>query len=547
MDLESLQAIALAVAQERSIESVLKVIVGGLIQQSQIALARIWLIDKGDICSTCPMRTECPDQSHCLHLVASAGIPTDPTSEDWSRLDGAFRRFPLDVRKIGRIGATGEAMLLRDISDDAGWIARPDWFQREGILSFAGQPLVFRGEILGVLAIFSRLRLDEREFAWLRSFADHAAVAIANSRAFTQIYNLRKQLELENAYLREEVDERSKFSDIVGNSLAQQNILKQVTLVAPTEANVLITGESGTGKELVARAIHEQSLRRGRPMIKVNCASIPRELFESEFFGHVKGAFTGAVRDRTGRFQLADSGTLFLDEVGEIPLDLQSKLLRVLQEGQFERVGEEKTRSINVRIIAATNRNLAHDIETGHFRQDLYYRLSVFPIEVPPLRERTEDIPFLVEHYLRRSAVRKMVKDRVVAEADMQRLQNYDWPGNVRELQNVLERALIISQNGPFILGKVLGDPIHARSSRRENIPPYLKASEHAESDITDREIISAHEWEKMEKQNIILALRRTKGRISGPHGAAKILGIKPTTLASRIKALGIKKMNNLN
>ena len=346
MNLESLQAIALAVAQEHSVESVLNVVVDGLIQQSQIALARIWLIDKGDICTICPMRSECPDQLRCLHLVASAGTPTDPTSENWSRLDGAFRRFPLNVRKIGRIGATGEAMLLRDISDDVGWIARPDWFKREGILSFAGQPLIFRGEILGVLAIFSRVQLDEREFVWLRSFADHAAVAIANSRAFTEISRLREQLEMENAYLREEVNEQSDFGDIIGKSLTLKNILEQVSLVAPTEANVLILGESGTGKELIARAIHERSLRRNRPIIKVNCASIPRELFESEFFGHVKGAFTGAIRDRIGRFQLADGGTLFLDEVGDIPPDLQSKLLRVLQEGQFERVGEENTRGL---------------------------------------------------------------------------------------------------------------------------------------------------------------------------------------------------------
>ena len=380
MELESLQAVALAIAQERSVENVLQQIVDGLVAQPGIALARLWLKGAGDICVKCPMRLECPNQTECLHLRASAGQPTKAGVEDWSRLNGDFRRFPLGIRKIGKIGATGEPLLLADLQRESGqsgqseWIARPKWAESEGLQSFAGQPLIFRGEVLGVLAVFSRQSLELHEFAWLRMFADHAAVALANSRAFTEIEQLREQLELENDYLREEAKQERQFGDIVGQSAALRQALEQIKLVAPSEANVLVLGESGTGKELVARAIHEYSQRASHPLVKVNCASIPHELFESEFFGHVRGAFTGAVRDRVGRFQLADGGTLFLDEIGEIPLNLQSKLLRVLQEGTFERVGEEKTRRVNVRLVAATNRDLRREVEEGRFRQDLFFR-----------------------------------------------------------------------------------------------------------------------------------------------------------------------------
>ena len=339
MNPEALQAVALAVAAETSVDRVLTQIVEGLVAHTTVALARVWLIAPGDICATCPLRAECPDQTQCLHLSASAGAPLDGGA-DWSRLDGAFRRFPLGVRKIGRIGASGDGLFIEDVTRDHDWIARPDWVRHERIGSFGGQPLVFNGEILGVLGVFNRDPCDRRTFAWLRTFADHAAIAIAHARALRQIEQLKEQLELENTYLREDV--RSDAPDgIIGGSPALRNVIEQVAIVAPTTATVLIQGESGTGKELVARAIHDRSPRRHRALISVNCASIPRELFESEFFGHVKGAFTGALRDRAGRFQAADGGTLFLDEVGEIPLDLQGKLLRVLQEGGFERVGDE--------------------------------------------------------------------------------------------------------------------------------------------------------------------------------------------------------------
>ena len=382
---EALQPVALAVAQERSLDVVLARIAQGLAGQPGVALARVWLLAPGDICDRCHVRRECPDQTVCLRLVASAGRPTR-SREDWSRLDGDFRRIPLNVRKVGRIGATGEGILIKEVADDTAWIARPEWALSEGIRSFAGHPLLFRDEVLGVLAIVTRTPLDEDAFAWLRVFADHAAVAIAHSRAFEEIRRLGEQLALENAYLRE--DARAVAGGIIGGSAPLQKTIEQIALVAPTDTSVLVLGESGTGKELVAQAIHDRSRRRERPLIRVNCGAIPRDLFESEFFGHVKGAFTGAFRDRVGRFQAADGGTLFLDEIGEIPLELQPKLLRAVQEGEYERVGEDRTRHVDVRLVAATNRDLAREIAAGRFREDLYYRLSVFLIEVPPLRQR---------------------------------------------------------------------------------------------------------------------------------------------------------------
>src|SRR5213594_575517 len=261
----------------------------------------------------------------------------------------------------------------------------------------------------------------------------------------------RKSLEFENEYLQEEL--RANYRAIVGDSPALKKVLAQIEMVAPTNANVLILGESGTGKELVARAIHDRSPRKAAALVRVNCASVPRELFESEFFGHVRGAFTGAVKDRVGRFELAHGGTLFLDEIGEVPLELQSKLLRVLQEGQFEKLGEDRTRTVDVRIVAATNRDLEAEVKAGRFRQDLYYRLSVFPIDLPPLRDRAEDIPALAQHFLQQSARKLGVITPRLTPAQVQELQSYDWPGNVRELQNVIERAVIRSRDGRVDLG----------------------------------------------------------------------------------------------
>jgi transcriptional regulator with GAF, ATPase, and Fis domain len=523
----ALQAIAIALAAERSLDLVLERIVAGLAEQPGMALARIWLVRPGDICERCPMRAECPDRERCLHLVASLGASLDQAEGAWAQLGGAFRRFPLSVRKIGRIGATGEPIFVPDIAHDSAWIVRPEWAERERVRSFAGEPLVFRGEVLGVLGIFSRARLRPEDASWLRTFADHAAVAIANARAFEEIDRLREQLEQENAYLREEVKTVLDFSDIVGVSPRLEKVLRQVELVAPTDTSVLVTGESGTGKELIASAIHERSDRSSNPLIRVNCAAVPAELFESEFFGHVKGSFTGAHRDRVGRFELADGGTLFLDEVGEIPLALQSKLLRVVQEGRFERVGEERTRRANVRIVAATNRDLKHEAAEGRFRQDLYFRLSVFPIEVPPLRERLEDIPLLAEHFLSRAASRLNLRRPALTARNVHELQAYDWPGNVRELQNVLERAVILSRGGgPLRLDLA---PTGTAPVPRDVAPEA--APMHTAADL-----------ERLEREAIEAALARAGGKLYGPGGAAELFGMKPTTLASRMKRLGLRK-----
>ena len=375
-------------------------------ESSSVALVRIWLTQppfQGD-CARCRFVAECPSRERCLHLMASSGRSLADVGEKWQGLDGAFRRFPIGVRKVGRIAATGQSLEVPQVELDPTWVANPDWIALERITSFVGHPLVHRGQVLGVLGVFARRRPSDTCFEWLRMIADHLAAAIANARALEEIESLRRRLEQENEYLREEVQQAAVFGDLIGRSAALQAVTRQIELVAPTNSAVLILGESGTGKEVVAREIHRRSQRAGRPLIKVNCAAIPRELYESEFFGHAKGAFTGALRDRAGRFELADGGTLFLDEIGEIPLDLQAKLLRVLQEGEIERIGEERTRRTDVRIIAATNRNLREESEAGRFRQDLYYRLSVFPMELPPLRKRVEDIPLLTEHFLERLA-----------------------------------------------------------------------------------------------------------------------------------------------
>jgi len=333
---------------------------------------------------------------------------------------------------------------------------------------------------------------------------------------------LRCRLEQENTYLRQEV--KGEFGDagLIGESPRFQEVLTQIMQISQTDAPVLIEGETGTGKELVARAIHEKSRRKDHPLIKVNCPAVPHELFESEFFGHMKGAFTGAISERMGRFQLADSGTLFLDEVSEIPLALQSKLLRVLQEGSFERVGEDKTRNVDVRIIAASNRNFEEEMQQGRFRKDLYYRLGVALIFVPPLRERIEDIPLLAHHFREKFTKTLNRPCSPFSAYNIEQLQDYDWPGNIRELQNVIERALIVSIDGSvsFDLGG-------------KKISPKVT--------VTD-EVIPDELRKAQEKENVLAALEKCRWKIYGPGGAAELLGVQPATLAYRIKKMGLKK-----
>jgi formate hydrogenlyase transcriptional activator len=819
------------IAQSQGRHPVLQMIVRGLAEQPDIALARIWLLGPGDICTACPMLNACPDQTRCLHLVASAGNPLvaagigDGAREDWARINGQFQRIPLNSSlKLAHMATTGAPIHLR-IQEDGReqlWISRPDWVKAQKIHSFVCQPLRSKGDIHGMLAVFSRTELSEREFGWLRAFADQAAIAVspvqiaqpaavrntnvsamaeqwravfeksaigvaltdANSRflvvnrayekllgyteeelrklsffditpegfresnhglvtelwagerdqyelekpyrrkdgrlvwvrlhasivqetasmprfamalcediterklaqeslrkseerwrtlleinnaiittlgqkellhaiceavkrvvpfsrvslvlrepatgimritasegssqganfpigaevernsvsqwvldhrrpvlrrdlqtewqfpterllladgvrsicalplivreepsgvlfvssltkgqysegdvsflqevanqvalairnmnSYEEIATLKARLEKENIYLQEEIRSEHNFEEIVGNSPALLDLTRAVAQVAPTDSTVLIQGETGTGKELIARAIHNLSPRKGQAFVRVNCAAIPLGLLESELFGHEKGAFTGAISQRVGRFELAHKGTLFLDEIGDIPLELQPKLLRVLQEQEFERLGSTRMQRVDVRLVAATNAGLGQMVAEKKFRADLYYRLNIFPIDVPPLRDRREDIPLLVRHFVDKYA-RRMGKaiDRIPNEA-MEALCRYAWPGNIRELQNLMERAVLLS-GGPSLqvpLTEIL-------TSIDLNATP------------------GANVLEQTEREQILLALRKSNWVVGGPKGAAVRLGLKRTSLAYKMQRLGISR-----
>ncbi|HRE19412.1 MAG TPA: sigma 54-interacting transcriptional regulator [Rhabdaerophilum sp.] len=382
-------------------------------------------------------------------------------------------------------------------------------------VEYTSTPIRDRGKLLGAVIVFRDITQRRESEEKLRN-------------ALAEVDRLRERLEHENEYLQEEIRSETRYRGIIGRSAAMQKLASQIELVAQTDATVLITGESGTGKSLVAHAIHEASRRANRPLIRVNCAAIPRELFESEFFGHVKGAFTGAVRDRVGRFELADGATIFLDEIGEIPLELQAKLLRVLQEKQFERIGEEITRRIDVRIIAATNRSLKQDVKVGRFREDLYYRLDVFPIECLPLRERPEDIPLLARHALEGIIARLKIPPLKLSMVDVERLRQYSWPGNVRELENAIERAAILASNGQLRFDLLpIGGPTGMAIQRKDG---------------KFQPIVTEGERKMRDRSNILAALAATDDRVFGEDGAAALLGLRPTTLISRMKKFGIER-----
>jgi transcriptional regulator with GAF, ATPase, and Fis domain len=522
VDFASLPALILAIAQERSLTAVLQRVIEAVAAAPDVGLARLWLRQEDRACPWCAVHA--PSAELALHLRASAG-QSRSAGVDWTRTNGTFHRIALDSsRKVSHMASTGESIRVPRLDEDGRWLRHPDWARDEGLVGFAGHPLIFRGEVLGVLAVFRRSDADEACWTWLKVMADVAAVAIANAHAFEAVEALGRDLEQERDYLRDEVQEVGAFGEILGHSPALQRILSQVEMVAPTDATVLILGESGTGKELMARAIHQRSPRSAKPLVRVNCASIPRDLFESEFFGHIRGAFTGAIRDRIGRFQLADGGTILLDEVGEIPPELQIKLLRVLQEGEFERVGDARTMRVNVRVIAATNRDLRREVADGRFRLDLYYRLGVFPMEMPPLRDRREDIPLLVTHFLRLASTRFHVPLPRIRRQELDRAQGYDWPGNVRELQNIVERAVIVAKGGTATL-----DVAEGRSSRPSA----------AQAPITTV-VVPELEWHRRERANVLAALQQSAFRVSGRGGAAELLGVNPRTLTSRLKALGL-------
>jgi formate hydrogenlyase transcriptional activator len=387
-----------------------------------------------------------------------------------------------------------------------------------GLRSAVSVPMAIKGKIIGTLNIGSRVpgQYGAEDASLLAAIAEQIALAIENLLAYEEIAALKARLEEEKVYLQEEVRTEAAFGDVIGESPAVLGVLASVRHVAKTDSTVLVTGETGTGKELIVRAIHDLSRRKDKLLVKVNCAALPAGVIESELFGHERGAFTGALTRKVGRFELANRGTLFLDEVGDLPLELQAKLLRVLQDGEFERVGGTQTLKVDVRLIAATNRDLERAVSEERFRADLYYRLNVFPIVIPPLRERKQDIPRLARHFAMLYAS-KMGKNVGTVSADaLERLAAYDWPGNVRELQNIIERTVILSPSGRFELGDLVAAPAVGSPKQR------------------------ARNLEDVERQHIVEVLEETGWRVSGERGAAKILGLKRTTLEARMMKLGI-------
>ena len=416
-----------------------------------------------------------------------------------------------------------------------------DMAAAEGLKAYCCIPLVNRGQVLGILSI---LRKTEEPFSpvdidFLQRASGQIAIAIENACAYHEISQLKDKLAQEKLYLEEEIRSEMNFENIVGNSSPLKHVLELVETVAPNDSTVLLLGETGTGKELVARAIHDRSRRKDRTFVKLNCAAIPTGLLESELFGHEKGAFTGAISQKIGRMELADQGTLFLDEVGDIPFEIQPKLLRALQEREFERLGSTHTRRVNIRLVAATNRDLEKMIADREFRSDLYYRLHVFPIRIPPLRDRKDDIPQLVSYFVQKFAKQMQKKIEAISPAVMKGLTAWDWPGNIRELENFIERAVILTRGRS--LEPPLGElwrtnTIEITRTGDRKIEPVVEEKTNHQNDKTT----VADEYEGRQRDEIIRALTACKGRVGGTDGAATRLGINRTTLLARMKKFGI-------
>jgi len=442
-------------------------------------------------------------------------------------LDEPPAAFPVVDTPAGLVLQTQQPLILSNLAEIARWPRYLERVQPLGANSFCILPLTTARHRLGTLVFASteQAAYDDADLDFLQRLANQVAVAFENALAFDRIEELKEKLEKEKVYLEEEIRTDNNFEEIVGESVSLRRVLKDVETVAPTESTVLIHGETGTGKELIARAVHQLSPSRQSTFVKLNCAAIPSGLLESELFGHEKGAFTGAIAQKVGRFELAHQGTLFLDEVGDIPLELQPKLLRVLQEQEFERLGSTKTIRVRVRLVAATNRDLSRMVRDGQFRSDLYYRLNVFPILLPPLRERAEDLPRLVRHFTQKFA-RRMGRQIETIPADaMDALVRYAWPGNVRELENVIERAVILSP------GTALQIPVgDLKDAAAQTIPA---------SDGNADGYVSLAE---AEREHILRALRETDWVLGGFNGAAARLGMKRTTLQSKMKKLGIAR-----
>jgi formate hydrogenlyase transcriptional activator len=411
----------------------------------------------------------------------------------------------------------------------------------EGLKAACNIPLVNRGRALGILSVLrtTETPLTPEDVDFLSRASGPIAIAVENALAYREISELRDKLAQEKLYLEEEFRSEMGFEQIIGSSTALKHVLQQVETVAPSDSTALLLGETGTGKELIARAIHDRSRRKQRTLVKLNCAAIPTGLLESELFGHEKGAFTGAISQKIGRLELADQGTLFLDEVGDIPLEIQPKLLRALQEREFERLGSTHTRKVNVRLVAATNRDLETMIANKEFRSDLYYRLNVFPIRIPPLRDRKDDIPLLVSHFVQKFAKEMQKPIEAIPTAVMKGLRTWDWPGNIRELENFIERAVLLTR------GKSLEAPlaelrktnsewfVHTDLHEVKRVPGERTNSRNDKSSVAD-------EYERKQRDQIIRALTACKGRVGGADGAAARLGMNRTTLLSRMKKIGI-------
>src|SRR5215467_14224533 len=433
-------------------------------------------------------------------------------------VEGAL--VPIEGTLPGDAFKTGNPIVINRLDPDT---VSSEMYQKakaEGMNSFCDLPLISRKRLLGILAVARRDEntFDEDQVQFLSQVANQVAIAIENATVFGEIAKLRDKLAQEKLYLEEEIRGEMDFEGIVGQSSGLRQVLNLVETVAPSDSTVLLLGETGTGKELIARAIHDRSRRKDRTLVKLNCAAFPTGLLESELFGHERGAFTGAITQKIGRLELAHQGTLFLDEIGDLPLELQPKILRALQEKEFERLGGTRTIPVNVRLVAATNRNLAKMVEEREFRPDLYYRLKVFPLEIPPLRERLEDIPLLVKYFVSQHARRMNRHIETIRPETMEALVRWRWPGNVRELENFIERAVILSP------GAVLRAPL----AELELAPEPVNATS---ANLQDAE-----------RDHILRVLREAKGMISGPDGAAKRLGLKRTTLNSKLKKLGIKR-----
>jgi formate hydrogenlyase transcriptional activator len=444
--------------------------------------------------------------------------------------------IPREASPAGRAIAEGRTLISRGQELDQYPSEVVRLLRAEGLQVICCIPLSNRGRTFGTLNLASR-RMDvfsPEDIELVQQVAAQIAIAVENALAFKEIDALKDKLAEEKLYLEEEIRSAFNFEEIIGDSPAIRRALAQVELVAPAGTTVLILGETGTGKEVIARAVHNLSPRKDRTFVKINCAAIPSGLLEAELFGHERGAFTGAINQKIGRFELADRGTLFLDEIGDIPLELQPKLLRVLQEQEFERLGSNRTQRVDVRVVAATNRDLSKLVADREFRSDLFYRLNVFPIQIPPLRERREDVPLLVRYFVQNFSRRLNKAVEYVPVEAMDALVNYAWPGNIRELENLIERAVLLSP------GKELRIPIS------ELKPPALSANGNVSADLAlfspSPTPVPITTMEEAERQHILRALRQTEWRIAGPKGAAAILGMKRTTLQARMRKLGVRR-----